>query len=71
MSTGGAYRAYRDRGYAILEPLLGPDITAVVNTLFWKPPGEPATAIASHQDAATSSSGIRTCFTVRRPTGRS
>jgi ectoine hydroxylase-related dioxygenase (phytanoyl-CoA dioxygenase family) len=37
--------------YASLEPLLGSDITAVVNTLFWKPPGEPETAIAYHQDA--------------------
>jgi ectoine hydroxylase-related dioxygenase (phytanoyl-CoA dioxygenase family) len=35
----------------ILTPLIGPDMTAVVNTLFWKAPGEPDTAIAYHQDA--------------------
>jgi ectoine hydroxylase-related dioxygenase (phytanoyl-CoA dioxygenase family) len=37
---------------AIIEPLIGPDATAVVNTLFWKPPGESDTAIAYHQDAS-------------------
>jgi ectoine hydroxylase-related dioxygenase (phytanoyl-CoA dioxygenase family) len=40
------------RIYEILEPLLGADMNAVVNTLFWKAPGEPETAIAYHQDAS-------------------
>jgi len=37
--------------YNILEPLIGPDIDSVANTLFWKPPGAEATAIAYHQDS--------------------
>jgi ectoine hydroxylase-related dioxygenase (phytanoyl-CoA dioxygenase family) len=36
---------------AVLEPMIGSNINAVVNTLFWKAPGEPDTAIAYHQDS--------------------
>lgn len=46
-----AVRTSRE-AYEILSPLLGPDLSAVVNTLFWKAPGEPETAIAYHQDAS-------------------
>jgi len=40
------------RIHDILRPLLGPSIKSLLNTLFWKPPGEARTAIAYHQDCA-------------------
>jgi ectoine hydroxylase-related dioxygenase (phytanoyl-CoA dioxygenase family) len=36
--------------FEILAPLLGGDITTLLTSLFWKPPGEPLTGIAYHQD---------------------
>ncbi len=37
--------------FAILAPLLGRDINTLLTSLFFKPPNEPETAIAWHQDA--------------------
>lgn len=37
--------------FSVLRPFLGDDIDSVINTLFWKEPGQPNTAIAYHQDA--------------------
>ena len=35
----------------LLKPFIGPNLVSIVNTLFWKEPGEVNTRIAFHQDA--------------------
>lgn len=41
---------YDARMFAILAPLLGPDIKQIINQLHWKPPGAQAADFAFHQD---------------------
>jgi ectoine hydroxylase-related dioxygenase (phytanoyl-CoA dioxygenase family) len=43
------YRTDR-RIFALLEPLIGPDIKQIINQMHWKPPGAAAAEFAFHQD---------------------